>query len=486
MGRNGRMIFNSTQFFYFFVVVYALYLVTRKAPARLWVLLAANLVFYAWWDYRFLTLLLGTGAIGYVCAIRIHESGDEARRKRFLRLSLATNLGMLGFFKYFNFFVDSAERLLHSVGVEVSPVVLNIVLPVGISFYTFQTLSYTIDVYRRRVEPVRSFLLFTVYHSYFPQLVAGPIERAGRLLPQLRDGGTITWDGVRSGAFLALFGLYKKVVVADNLAPLVETVFRADAHSTGLEALLGVYAFALQIYGDFSGYTDIARGISRMMGIELQLNFRRPYFATNPRDFWARWHISLSEWLRDYLYVSLGGNRGGRLATYRNLAVTMILGGLWHGATWMFVLWGAFHGALLVVHRFLLETFGGAPKGPILGRAWGVVARVAMFHLACAGWIFFRAESLEVVRHVFEMLAGSYELTDEARKRLGQMALFATPLLAIDAWAELWERRTMRSADHEFLGSAWAPARGFVYAVLAFGLAVAAAPRGQDFIYFQF
>ncbi len=480
------MVFNSTEFWVFFGVFYALYVGIRRVELQNGLIVVASCVFYGWWDYRFLALLFGTSAVDYLCAMRIRDTEDDAARKRFLRLSIASNLTVLGFFKYFDFFADSAVTALGALGLRATPVTLHVVLPVGVSFYTFQSIAYVVDVYRRRVEPVRSYALFALFVSYFPQLVAGPIERADRMLPQLASKRTITWEAVTSGSWLVLLGLFKKVVVADNLAPFVATVFREDATATGLETLLGVYAFALQIYGDFSGYTDIARGVSRLMGIELALNFRRPYFATNPREFWTRWHISLSEWLRDYLYVPLGGNRDGRLRTLRNLMLTMVLGGLWHGATWMFVAWGAFHGAFLVAHRALGRPLAALDRAPFVGGAYRVIAWVVTVHLVCVGWIFFRAGSVAEARHVFEMLAGSYELTDGARAILARMALYVAPLAVVDVWAELWERRAKRTSDHEFVASAWAPVRGLVYAALAFALAVAAAPRGAEFIYFQF
>jgi D-alanyl-lipoteichoic acid acyltransferase DltB (MBOAT superfamily) len=308
--------------------------------------------------------------------------------------SLCVNLGILAFFKYFNFFIDNFIGIFNFFGVSPDSPTINIILPVGISFYTFQTLSYTIDIYRGKLSPTKSFLDFALFVSFFPQLVAGPIERAKNLLPQIIAPRTIKYVQIREGLWLILFGYYKKVVIADNFAKIADSVFNNPDQYGGLVILLGTYAFAFQIYGDFSGYTDIARGTSKLFGIELKVNFRMPYFARNPQDFWRRWHISLSTWLRDYLYIPLGGSRKGTLKTYRNLNLTMILGGLWHGAAWNFICWGIYHGLLLSLHRILATNYSKIVSIKIKPHYIVHFFKIIlMFHLTCFGWMIFRVNN---------------------------------------------------------------------------------------------
>ena len=309
-----------------------------------------------------------------------------------LLTSLATNLGILGFFKYFNFFVDSAHRLLESVGFVADAPVLNIVLPVGISFYTFQTMAYTIDVYRRRLSPEENLIHFGVYVAYFPQLVAGPIERAQNLLPQIKNRRVVTGDQIVLGLVLILVGLIRKVVIADNAAVYADLAFSQTGEIGWKGLIKGVLYFSLQIYGDFSGYSNIARGSSRLLGIELMRNFDRPYFASDITTFWRRWHISLSTWLRDYLYIPLGGNRHGDRKMYRNLLLTILLGGLWHGAGWNFVVWGAIHGGALALHKWWTGRRGDRSRADLhAAYAWFVkiVSWSTTLTVVIAAWIFF-------------------------------------------------------------------------------------------------
>ncbi|MCB9703662.1 MAG: MBOAT family protein [Myxococcales bacterium] len=479
------MLFNSIAFFVFFALVLALY---WAAPRRLQnpILLIASYVFYGFWDWRFLGLIALSTLIDFSCA-RAIEDGPAAARRRWLLVSVGTNLGLLAFFKYFNFFVDSFAELCAALGWSVSTTTLDIVLPVGISFYTFQTMSYTIDVYRGELAATRSLPSFALYVAYFPQLVAGPIERATRLLPQIEKARTIGADDLREGAWLVLLGLFKKVVIADNMARIVEPVFAGEGASAGVTTLLAVYAFALQIYADFSGYTDIARGVSRCLGIDLMVNFRRPYFAADPQEFWRRWHISLSQWLRDYLYIPLGGNRGGALRSYRNLILTMLLGGLWHGASWMFVIWGAIHGALLVVHRLWRRLLGGLRGAWALDRLAAPVLGLAFFHAVCFAWIFFRARSMASVGEVLGGLASTWTVADADVATLRYMAICALPLVILDLWEEWYERRHgLRPRGPAYVFAAPAPLRGLVFAVLILYIAIAGAPAGAEFIYFQF
>ena len=381
------MTFNSLQYLAFLPVVVALYrLFPRRG--RHWLLLVASYVFYGAWDWRFLGLLAVSTITDYTVGRRLAGTENERSRRLLLLVSLGVNLGILATFKYYGFFVDGLQDLLAGVGLEPNFGTLELVLPVGISFYTFQTLGYTIDVYRRDVEACRDPVVFAVYVAYFPQLVAGPIERAQRLIPQL-DRATTELDATRVTSSLALIlgGLTKKVVLADQLAPIVDQAFSGESTTT-VSAIVGAVAFAGQIYGDFSGYTDIARGSSRLLGVELVENFREPYLSLSITAFWRRWHMSLSQWLRDYLYIPLGGNRGSSFATSRNLMITMLLGGLWHGAAWTFVVWGGLHGLYLLVERLL-----GIDR-----RRWSwwqqPFALLWTFSLVLFAWVFFRSPDI--------------------------------------------------------------------------------------------
>ena len=467
------MLFNSFQFLAFFILVYGLY---RALPFR-WqnpLLLAASYYFYGCWDWRFLTLICFSSSLDYFLSRAIYQTSGARRRRGLLLASVAANLGVLFAFKYFGFFAASLRPLLAAFGMDVSWTTLNIVLPVGISFYTFQTMSYTIDVYRGQLVPTRNYLNYLLFVSFFPQLVAGPIERAKHLLGQVERPRMIDRAAWREGCWLVLLGYYKKVVMADNLAPFANAVFNDPNQAHGVGVLIGLLAFAFQIYGDFSGYSDIARGVSRLMGFDLMLNFRMPYFALNPSDFWRRWHISLSTWLRDYLYIPLGGNRGGEVRMYRNLALTMLLGGLWHGAAWHFVAWGAYHGLLLILFR--LAGGKGAPAETRGG--WNRAgAMVFFFTLTLGGWLLFRVNQLsDVPRMLAHMFQPGIWNGDRA---LWSLLVFAGPLLLLEAMQE--HRGDMLAIKR----LAW-PARYAIYAFLTFAILVAGARETYAFIYFQF
>lgn len=471
------MIFNSLEFVAFFVVVYGGYALLRKRGQNV-LLLVGSYFFYGWWDYRFLSLIVASTLIDFVVGRRLPHVEAPRARKLLVTVSIAANLGLLGFFKYFNFFAESLSVVLAQVGLDPGRAVLDIVLPVGISFYTFQTLSYTIDIYRRQLEPTDSLLDFAVFVAFFPQLVAGPIERAARLLPQIRRPRVIEYAMVREGCWLVLLGYFKKVVVADNLSEISGRVFQDPEGAHGLFVLTGVLAFAWQIYADFSGYSDIARGIARLMGFELMRNFRMPYFAVNPRDFWRRWHISLSTWLRDYLYVPLGGSRGGTQRTYRNLVITMLLGGLWHGAAWNFVAWGLFHGTILCLHRLIapgLARLWAAVRLPAVVRT--ALTMTAFFGLTCVGWLLFAITDLGHVLVLAENLVSG--TTPGGRVELLTVVVLATPLLLLDVAQE--------RADDELVVKSWPrPMRFATYMVLLSLILLWGAPGGQEFIYFQF
>lgn len=381
------MLFNTLEFAIFFAIVCGLYFFLKRRAQNA-MLLAASYIFYGWWDWRFLSLLIVSTIMDYTTSYHM-EGASQRKRRVLLLISMTGNLGMLGFFKYCDFFITSAARALDVLGVPHSVHTLGILLPVGISFYTFQTMSYVIDVYRGHLKPCRSLLDFSLFVTYFPQLVAGPIERATHLLPEIQKDRRVTWPMVRSGAVLVLIGLVRKLAIADFVAPTVVKVFD-DPAGHGWQALAaGVLLFALQLYGDFAGYSDIARGTSRILGIELMVNFNQPYFSTDITDYWRRWHISLSTWLRDYLYIPLGGSRGSRLFHYRNLMLTMVLGGLWHGAAWTYVAWGTIHGLALVVHKMFLGRFGEAREGWRIALPWTIACWAMTMGVSGLSYIFF-------------------------------------------------------------------------------------------------
>jgi D-alanyl-lipoteichoic acid acyltransferase DltB (MBOAT superfamily) len=470
------MLFNSLEFLFFVPLVLLGVLLLPGSQRQRW-MLAASCVFYGSWDWRFLLMLLCTTGVDYLLTQRIHATGAAFRRRQYLLVSVVMNLSVLGFFKYFNFFVDSAAAGLEALGLHASVPTLQIILPVGISFYTFQSMSYVIDVYRRDAAPADSLIVYALYILYFPQLVAGPISRVGDLLPQIVNPGRVTAERVNVGLCLILLGLAKKVLIADMLAPEVNRIFADPSSMTTGELLRGAYLFAFQIYGDFAGYSDIARGVSEFFGIRLMINFEQPYLSRSITEFWRRWHISLSSWLRDYLYIPLGGNRYGAGRTYRNLMLTMLIGGLWHGAAWTFVAWGGWHGALLAVERYFgigKEGAGRVSTSVWRHRALACAATVLTFHLATIGWIFFRAPDFGVA---FAYLAGLAAGTD-----LG--AVGALPFL-VGAVILVLDVPQDRSGDHAvFLRLPWW-VQSPVYAAVCLGLLLYGG-REVPFIYFQF
>jgi len=466
------MVFNSFEFIAFFAVVWVLYTMLAHRAQNL-MLLGASYVFYAAWDVRFLSLLILSTVVDYHAGRVMGGNVSPRARKCWLAASLLTNLGILGIFKYADFFSENFAALLSLFGCDPGFVSLNLVLPMGISFYTFQTMSYSVDVYRRRLTPVSNVLDFALYVSYFPQLVAGPIERAERLLPQLARPRFITFDHLRRASWLILIGYFMKTVVADNLAPFVNAVFDDPASAKGLEIPLALLAFAFQIYGDFAGYSCIARGVSLMMGIELMVNFRMPYFAVGPSDFWRRWHISLSSWLRDYLFIPLGGSRGSTFNTLRNLMLTMLLGGLWHGSQWHFVAWGGFHGILLVLYRN--RELPSGPDDPWTFRR--CMAALWFFGLTLIGWALFRVNHLGdigvLVHNTF------HEFTFNGVVCALTLLCFAAPLIWLDAVQE-----RARNAEQVL---AWSlPRRAILYAFLFSLILLAGSRANYAFIYFQF
>jgi alginate O-acetyltransferase complex protein AlgI len=470
------MLFNSFAFLIFLPLFLIGYWSTR-GRARLWVMFLASLVFYAWWDWRFLFLLLFSAIVDYSIGLVLESEQHEAARHRLIVLSVIVNLGLLGFFKYFNFFADSAQRVSAALGLHATGTTLRIVLPVGISFYVFKTMSYTIDVYRRTQPAERDLLRFATFVVFFPELVAGPIVRASRLLPQLSRDQRFDYERALSGLTLILSGYVRKIVVADSLAPLVDVRFaHPEAHSA-LSLLIGVYFYAFQIYCDFSGYSSIAIGLARILGFDFGINFDRPYFSRGFREFWTRWHISLSSWLRDYLYVPLGGNRGGALRTVRNLMLTMLLGGLWHGARWTFVAWGALHGLYLIGQRLLGPAYQRAVRRLRVPRAVSNAFLILLvFHLTCFAWIFFRAQSF---RNAWQILTGIAAMRDLSFASVDNKILVLKGALLIGGLlvAEVMAMRAREVTPVRRL----AFAASCLWILLLFG-----SFTGNTFIYFQF
>ena len=483
------MVFNSLTFLIFLGFTLLFY---YKLPfkAQNIFLLGASYLFYGWWDYRFLFLLLFTSAFDYSCALLIEKQTDRTKRRWLLAFSLVLNLGVLCVFKYFNFFADSLAALLHTFGMKATWPVLNVILPVGISFYTFLSMSYTIDVYRDEMKATRDPIAFLLFVSFFPHLVAGPIVRASFLLPQCERPRVIKGSEVSTGLWLILLGYLKKVVIADRLAGIVDLGFagRGTPLFSDANSWLVLYAFAFQIYGDFAGYSDIARGLSKIMGFELPVNFRAPYLVTNPAEFWHHWHITLSTWLRDYLYIPLGGNRKGRVRTYVNLMITMVLGGLWHGAALAYVFWGAYQGLLLVIHRgwsHLWKSFrsAGSENGGsvVWGRLRHALLIVFFFHFICVGWLLFRAGGL-ASHDQFQSIADYLRAMTNFHFTQG-LSAYALPILLLGSLALFlqWKCEAMDRFDN------W-PVRLQVVAVVAALTAIAAFGvfEGAQFIYFQF
>lgn len=470
------MNFASLQFAIFLSLLFGAYVLLRRHEQQNWLLLLSSYYFYACWDPRFLLLILAITGASFGAGRLVAGSDNPARRKLWLVAYAVFSLAVLGIFKYLDFFLESAQTGLTSLGLRVNPLHLGILLPAAISFFTFESLSYVIDIYRRQLPGTVRLKHYALFIGYFPKLVAGPIERPEVLIPQIQQPRRVNERSITRGLFLILLGLFKKIVVADGLAPTVSSVFDSGATPSALDITLGTYAFALQIYCDFSGYTDVARGVSKLFGIELSQNFRFPYFSANASEFWRRWHISLSSWLRDYLYIPLGGNRLGELRTRANLMITMLLGGLWHGAAWNFVLWGAYQGGLLAVQR-ALPSF----KPPRGATAFvRVLTTLFFFHLVCYGWLLFRAQSFaQIDSFTAELIHGSFNVNTSLHKPPIAAMLGAVTLIAYDFVAYRTGRAT-------FYRSLPVPLRSGLYATLIFLTIMGLVSERSAFIYFQF
>ena len=417
------MLFNSIDFAIFLPIVFLLYWFVANKNLKLqnFLIVVASYVFYGWWDWRFLSLILFSTLVDYTIGRKLLNEENQTKRKILLWVSLFVNLGFLGFFKYYNFFLDNFVEAFSFFGHPINTQGLNIILPVGISFYTFQTLSYTIDVYRKKLEPTKDFIAFTAFVSFFPQLVAGPIERATNLLPQFYKKRTFKYDKAVDGLRQILWGLFKKIVIADNAAQLANEIFNNSDDYSGSTLVLGALFFTFQIYGDFSGYSDIAIGTSRLFGFNLKQNFAFPYFSRDIAEFWRRWHISLSTWFRDYLYIPLGGSKGGIKAKIRNTFIIFLVSGFWHGANWTFIFWGLLNALFflpLLLSNRNRNNLGVVAANRLLPSFRDGIAILSTFLLTCFAWIFFRADSIS---HAIEYI-----------KRICSDTLFKSPIT--DIW----------------------------------------------------
>lgn len=473
------MTFISPAFVAFLAVVYGLYWLLERRHQNL-LILASSLFFYGWWDWRFLGMLLFIAGIDYAAALGMQANADPQRRRLLLALSLASNLGALGYFKYCNFFLSSLHSGLDLLGIHTAAPTLRVILPIGISFYTFQALSYTIDVYRGRLAPVRSIVEYFSFITFFPHMVAGPIQQASHLLVQFHRDRVFSWDRSVDGLRQMLWGYFKKMI-ADLLAPVVAASFTHPQWHSGDSLLWASYLFAFQIYCDFSGYTDIAIGCARLFDLNMTRNFAYPYFAVNIKDFWRRWHISLSTWFREYVYIPLGGNRLGSSRAALNAFIVFVVSGIWHGANWTFALWGALHGAYYYLYTRCFERSGTAPapeKGGLLPKPTTLLSMFITFNLVCVAWVFFRAEHTSDAFIILRKIASA-----AVHREIGRPPL--VPFLWVAALVGMeW---VQRHHAHPLVLDHWPrPARWGAYYALVLALLLFMPIHYTPFIYFQF
>lgn len=477
------MFFNSIEYLIFLPVCFAIYwfVVQRNLKVQNLFVLVISYIFYGWWDWRFLSLIAFSTIVDYTVGVYMEKSSSKSKRKRLLIVSLIVNLGLLGFFKYYNFFVDSWVAAFDSIGISMSTSTLSIILPVGISFYTFQTLSYTIDVYRGNLKPSKNLINFAAYVAFFPQLVAGPIERATNLLPQFSRKRIFNEEKAISGLHLILWGLFQKVVIADSCAIYVNAIFEDYSSLNTTSLILGAFYFAFQIYGDFAGYSNIAIGTARLLGFDLMRNFNYPYFSRNIAEFWRRWHISLSTWFRDYLYIPLGGSRGNRMMQLRNVLIIFLVSGFWHGANWTFVVWGGLH-ALFFIPVLLTNTNRNHLDQVAIHRIFPTIKEllqmVFTFGMVLVAWVFFRAESvfiaLSYIKRTLVNLKFSVEYLSIERYSI-ELLLIIGIFIGIE-WFH-------RKYEHPFIGRyKWIKITAIIIMLLTLGVY----SDQQDFIYFQF
>lgn len=476
------MLFNSIAYLVFLPTIFILFWSLKNhLKFQNILLLLASYVFYAWWDYRFLGLIIASTLVDYFVGLVLARTLVKHKRKLLLCVSLVFNLGLLCVFKYYNFFIESFIDASQTIGFSVNISSLNIILPVGISFYTFQTLSYTIDVYRKNMEPTQNLLKFSTYVAFFPQLVAGPIERAKHLLPQFSIPKIFESKVAISGLHLILWGLFKKIVIADNCATYVNTIFSNYESLNTLSLVLGAFYFAFQIYGDFSGYTDIAIGTARLLGFDLKRNFNYPYFSRDIAEFWRRWHISLSTWFRDYLYIPLGGSRVSKALQFRNVMIVFLVSGFWHGANWTFIIWGLIHALLFVPllffnkNRVHLDQVAIQSQLPSFKEGIQILITLVLVTLA---WVFFRADSIAQAFSYLKRLSLNLELGIQYLT-IERYSVELLLLIFIFLCLEWWHRKY----EHPFIGKyKWLKIMFVIVMLLTLGVY----SNHQDFIYFQF
>lgn len=481
------MLFNSFEFALFLPLSFLLYwfVFKKHLKAQNFFLLAISYVFYGWWDWRFLSLIAFSSLVDFIAGQQIEKANTKARKKLFLWISICTNLGFLGFFKYFNFFAESFADMMSMIGMQANPWSLNVILPVGISFYTFQTMSYTIDLYRGQMKAEKDPIAFFAYVSFFPQLVAGPIERAVNLLPQFKIKREFSYEQGADGMRLILWGLFKKVVIADNCALFVNEVFANYQTASGLELILGAVFFAFQIYGDFSGYSDIAIGTAKLFGFNLMTNFRTPYFSRDMAEFWRRWHISLSTWFRDYVYIPLGGSRVGKGRAVFNTFVIFVVSGFWHGANWTFIVWGALNAVyflpllLMGKNRKNTDTVAENRFLPSIKELWQIGTT---FALTCLAWVFFRAESVgEAWQYLSNIFTVDFEVFDKVVIYKGGKLLLLLFMLIIFEWMGKNNDNVLTQITKERFRKLSYPIYYLLFILILWNW-----ESEQEFIYFQF
>ncbi len=479
------MLFNSLEFLIFLPIVFCFYWFVFQKNLRVQnlLLLISSYVFYGWWDWRFLSLIFLSTVVDYFVGLKIYES-IKNKKKYYLWISIFFNLGLLGFFKYFNFFIDSWIGFLGSFGYEnKSTWTLNVILPVGISFYTFQTMSYSLDIYHRKLKPTKDFISFASFVSFFPQLVAGPIERASNLLPQIINHRVFKYEQGVQGLTLIIWGMFKKVVIADSLAPHVDVIFENYSSFNGGVLLCGLIYFSFQIYCDFSGYSDIAIGISKLFGFELMPNFKVPYFSRDIGEFWRRWHISLSTWFRDYLYIPLGGSKQGKWVSIRNIFIIFIVSGFWHGANWTFIVWGLFH-AILYIPLFLMDKNRRYTTRIIAGNNFlpslkELVQVCWTFLLTSISWIFFRSETLLDAFYYFEIIIKKIQFPDIMTNGL----LYVVVIIILDWIFRKGVQNNSYAIKNKYLR--WSLLL-ITYLSILTTIVFRASQNNTEFIYFQF
>ena len=485
------MIFNSLEFAIFLPLVFLLYwlVLGHSRKAQNWFLVIASYVFYGWWDWRFLILIFASSLVDFVVGLSLGKVTDNkvTARKVLLGVSLVANLGLLGVFKYYNFFIESLSEAVTLFGQQLDIATLSWVLPVGISFYTFQTLSYSIDVYRKKIQPVHDPVAFFAYVSFFPQLVAGPIERASHLVPQFMKPRVFSEAHATDGLRQILWGLFKKMVIADNCAVLVNQIFDSPESYPGSILALGAVLFAFQIYGDFSGYSDIAIGTARLFGFDIMRNFAYPYFSRDIAEFWRRWHISLSSWFKDYLYIPLGGSRGNKWEVYRNVTIIFLVSGFWHGANWTFIVWGALHALfffrLLMTKRHRTHTLPIA-EDRRLPTVRELSQMLITFSMVCVAWVFFRADSLSgALDYLWRVVTTAHTGWPTFVSYISHEAFEPLIMIIVLLMIEWVQRQKQHGLDLRMVN--WAPARYAIYYGMIFIIYQYGAEQ-QDFIYFQF